>query len=286
MIIVKLWGGLGNQIFQYAFGYMMSKEHQDQLLFDISFYQKHQYKYVGKREYELDKLKCPVEIATKLPLSVRFLESFAVNRGLRRIRKALAFPIGNVFFVKEEKRRFMSNIPYRPNRINYYDGYWQSCDYFKKYEKDLRDMLQPGIEMPQEILDRMEAISNDKNSVSVHVRKGDFQGKIGHAVGIDYYQKAIQGIRDKIQQPVFYVFSDNIPWVKENIDFGKDVVFADDKCQNGQIFDLTCMSKCQHGIMSASTYSWWGNWEKDGMVMVPDGEYFNNRFFRDAWIRL
>ena len=286
MIVVKVWGGLGNQLFQYAFGYMMAKEHLDEVVFDTSFYQKHQYKYVGRRSYELDKLSCSVKIAHKLPGMISFLESFAINRVLRRKKGTIELSLGKLFFVKEARRKYMPEVPYKADKINYYDGYWQSGQYFEKYRDELYELLQPQVDIPTNVREFMAIIQEKENSVSVHVRKGDFHGRIGHEVGIEYYKKAIQCVNDMISDPYFFVFSDDINWAKENIDFGPNVAFAEFRCAHGAICDLLTMSKCKHGIMSASTFSWWGNWRKDGIVIAPIGEYFNNRFLNDRWMKL
>jgi len=286
MIVVKVWGGLGNQLFQFAFGYMMAKEHQDELQFDISFYKKHQYKYVGHRDYELSKLSCKAPLAEYVPHTIVFLESFLINRLLRRVKGKLSFSIGNVYFIKEPKHRYITDIPYKAGKINYYDGYWQSGMYFKEYYQELAELFQPAFDISEEVKQFMKLIDEEEESVSVHVRKGDFHGKIGHEVEKEYYQKAIQYINHVMNHPKFFVFSDDIAWTRENIDFGEQAIFAEYRCENGAICDLMCMAKCKHGIMSASTFSWWGNWRKEGIVIAPTGEYFNNKFLNDGCIRL
>lgn len=286
MIVVKLWGGLGNQLFQFAFGYVMAREQNDEVVYDTSFFRKHQYGYVGHREFELDKLSCSAEIVTKLPWIIHVLESFLVNRLLRRKHDTISITFGKTHFVKEKKRKYMPSVPYKQGKINYYDGYWQSGAYFEKYADALQKQLYPNVEIPEEVQKVLNAIENAKDSVSVHVRKGDFHGKIGHAVEKEYYLNAIQHIRESMEKPVFFVFSDDVAWVRDNIDFGEDAVFADYRCKDGAILDLLCMSRCKHGIMSASTFSWWGNWRKDGVVIAPKGEYFNNRFLADRWIKM
>jgi len=265
---------------------MMAKEHNDELVFDISFYQKHQYKYVGHREYQLNKFKCDAKIMTELPTIIKFLESFFVNRLLRRIKGELAFSIGRFHFVKEKKRTYMPSVPYKPGKINYYDGYWQSESYFEKCKNELTELLQPNYLVPKEVEQFVNLVKETDNSVSVHVRKGDFRGKIGYEVEADYYDKAILYMKEALDQPRFFVFSDDINWTKDHIDFGDNAVFADFRCDNGSICDLLAMSKCQHGIMSASTFSWWGNWNKKGIVIAPGGEYCNNRFLGDKCIRI
>ena len=286
MIIVKMWGGLGNQLFQYAFGYMMAREHNDNLYLDISFYKKHQYKYVGHRDFVLQKLNCPMEFIKELPSSIRVIESFIVNRLIRRWNGAIKIPLGKTYYVKEERHIYMPKVPYKPGKINYYDGYWQSGLYFEKYKNELANLFTVSFDLPKEIQGFISLISEEKNSVSVHIRKGDFKGKIGHPVENQYYIDALIQMKKNINSPCFFVFSDDIEWVKNNIDFGSRVHFAEYKGPNGAILDLLCMSKCKHGIMSASTFSWWGNWSKEGIVIAPKGEYYNNKFINNNWLCL
>jgi len=286
MIVVKMWGGLGNQLFQFAFGYAMAKKYQEELYLDISFYKKHQYKYVGYREFELDNLMCPIDIKDDLPLSIRFIESFVVNRIIRRWKGTISFSLGDVNYVKEKKHIFMTDVPYKKEKLNYYDGYWQSGLYFDDYKAELDELFKPNIEIPKEVKEFLELIKETDNSVSVHIRKGDFGGKIGYAVENEYYLRAIDYIKQNIDNPEFFVFSDDVSWVKDNIPFGQEPHFVNYKVDNGAIMDLLCMSKCKHGIMSASTFSWWGNWNKEGVVIVPSGEHSNNRFSSDEWIKI
>lgn len=286
MIIIKIWGGLGNQLFQYSFGYALSKKYNDELFLDTSFFKKHQYSYVGKRFFELHKLNCDFKVIDDIPFSIGFLESFAVNRIIQRYKGDISFSIGKKIYNKEKKKTFMSQIPYQQGKINYYDGYWQSSLYFSDYKDEIQGMLKPSFDFPEVAKIFVDRIKCTENSVSVHIRKGDFSGKVGHAVENDYYINAVSKIREMIDNPVFFVFSDDINWVKNNIDFGKAVYFADYRCDNGPVVDLICMNECNHGIMSASTFSWWGNWFKDGIVVVPSGSYFNNCFLEKEWIQL
>lgn len=286
MIIVKMWGGLGNQLFQYAFGYMMAKEHHDDLYLDTSFFEKYQYKYVGYREFALGKLNCSLQILKELPCSIRCIESFGVNRLIRRWHGEIAISIGKTYYVKEKKRIYMTEVPYKSGKINYYDGYWQSILYFENYQNTLMELFRPAFDIPEEIQSFVNAINVEENSVSIHIRKGDFRGKIGHPVENQYYINAMNYMRDNIEHPCFFVFSDDIEWVKNNIGFGQNVYFSEYRGDNGAILDLLCMSKCKHGIMSASTFSWWGNWKKDGIVIAPEGEYFNNMFLKKDWLKL
>ena len=105
-------------------------------------------------------------------------------------------------------------------------------------------------------------------------------------VGNDYYKKAIIWIKERVSDPTFVVFSDDIQWVKDNLKFDSRVLYSEYKGKNGAIFDLKCMSLCKHGIMSASTFSWWGNYNKKGIVILPDGLYCNNMFANDGWVKL
>lgn len=285
MIVVKIWGGLGNQLFQYAFGYMMAKKHDDCLFLDTSFFRKHQYKYVGYRSFELEKLQCPIQLTEGLPVMIRGLETFLINRIIQRDRGMLAISLGKTCFVKEEKCKYMNMIPYKEGKLNYYDGYWQSPDYYETIKNELKTLYKVSIPVPEVVGEFENTIRNTNNSVSIHIRKGDFNGIIGHAVDDGYYVRAIQEIEKRIKNPVFFVFSDDLQWVKDNIHFKSKAVYADYRCKNGALFDMLCMNQCKHGILSASTFSWWGNWlgEKD-IVIAPSGYYYNDHFLDRKWL--
>lgn len=291
MVTVKIWGGLGNQLFQYAYGYSIAKKTGDILRLDVKFFDK-QYSYVGKRSFELNKLACDCNFAPKREGIIRFFELFWVNRLIQRYKPMIKFRVGNIVFIKEKKKTFMKPILPKKNDNIYYDGYWQTSLYFSEFRNELKEMFRYSGQYSDEVQSFYSRIKQNKNSVSVHIRRGDFctNSKIGHCTDIEYYVRAINYISENVETPIFFVFSDDIPWVKENLIVDAELIYADYSCSDGPIIDFELMTECKHGIMSASTFSWWGNWlkciEKDTIIIAPKGEYYNNKFIENDWVRL
>lgn len=289
MIVMKIWGGLGNQLFQYAYGYALSRQYGEELYCDVDFFKK-QYAYVGKRRFVLNFFDNQIKVYQRSGL-VKVLESFLVNRLIQRVRPAINITCGRLHFVKEKRMKYAPVVSPVPGKLNYYDGYWQSSRYFYMYKQHFRELLLKNWNPEGQVKLFLDEVQTT-NSVSVHIRRGDFAKSrlIGHEMKIDYYQKAIQYLQDKYEDVVFYIFSDDLEWVKQNLNVKATVKYADYRCENGEIVDLLMMSKCRHGIMSASTFSWWGSWLKEenelSTIVAPAGEYFNDCFIEKNWVQI
>lgn len=291
-IVVKVWGGLGNQLFQYAFGYAYSKKYNRELLLDVDFFERRQPKYVGRRKFQLDKFTLDGYSFYSRTGKIKILESFFINRLIQRLKMVNVKIENNIRFIKEKTKTYEEVCQYGENII-YFDGYWQSEAYFKDIKKELYNLLVPKTALPQSVSVMMKQIRNCE-SVAIHIRRGDFTKgkkiKIGCEVPLEYYYKALMYMKDNLDNPVFFFFSDDMEWVKST--FGENtnyryVIFNEN---DAEIYDLLCMMKCKNNIMSASTFSWWGAWLKDsnqnGIVVAPQGNYFNNKFLLDEWVKL
>lgn len=288
MIIIKLWGGMGNQLFQYAFGYALSKNKEDTFCFDTSFYD-NQPKYVGKRSY-ITKSKFPnIEINNSYNRSQ--LVSILDNRYIRnivRIFTQLEFQTFKQNIVQEKKHTFCNNIPYSRNKENYYNGYWQSAKYFEEYRDEILKLFTPNKKIIQSVTNWRKSL-NSNNCIAVHIRRGDYVRKGNKSItqDIEYYKKAIDYFNQYYKNALFCIFSDDIGWCKKHFFDLKNVVYVENKVENGDIIDLFSMSLCDHGIMSISTFSWWGNWlrkdNSNSLVIYPEGEYLNDKFMLDSW---
>ena len=224
MIISKIQGGLGNQMFQYAYGKHLSYKYGTELRLDIRFYDN-----------------------PGLPLRYFLLDKFPNTFPNTNINVTLTgpiYPIIDDFNYRE--------LP-KPVGSNYYlDGYWQSERFFKESEELIREDFQPS----KEILDK---ISNtpliDTNTISLHVRRTDYLNSNDyHPVQtIEYYEKAIEMIGDYDH---IFVFSDDIQWCKDNLKFD-NMIFIEGFTD---IEDLYLMSMCKHNVIANSSFSWWGAW--------------------------
>lgn len=299
MIIVKLWGGMCNQMFQYAFGYMMAKKYGDRLYFDVDFYF-NQPGYVGRRKVISSKQfhnLSMLEFITR-PASVKPFENKYVSHLIRyNIGCKLSIPFG-VHLMMERLHKYYKILPYKTGSTNYYDGYWQTSKYFEEYEMELRYEFEPTDFVKQKVKMWRESITSN-DCVAVHVRRGDYLNKVnnyflndGNVIGDSaYYMKAIDLLKEKIQNPVFCFFSDDITWCKETFSEKlANVVFVENFGVDAALVDLFSIAACEHGIMSPSTFSWWGNWlrvdKTDSIVVCPKGDYSNEFFHEGNWMKI
>ena len=292
MITVKIWGGLCNQMFQYAYGYAMGRTYNEDVHFDTDFY-KNQPKYVDSRTLDICSFfTLPYFDVDDRPKQVKLFQNRILSNIVRRMDFFHCQLSGNIFYVREREHTYSDHVPYCKGKNNFYDGYWQSEKYFADYAEDIRRIFEPSAECKEKIQNWMKPYIG-KNTVAVHIRRGDMEGRnegYSEKAIMDYYHRAMKTMREKVSDCVFVVFSDAIPWCKEHIshEYG-EVVFQDQNL--GGLFDLMGIAACKHGVMSQSTFSWWGNWlgDKDQsarIVIAPKGEYLNNEFIPARWIKV
>ncbi len=268
MIIVRLKGGLGNQMFQYALGRALSIKYNVPLGLDLSFLLETTPRLnFTFREYDLNIFNIKAEVVPyrKIPFMNRLFKG-RVGRIVENLRK--------FSFIKGVERSFGFNksiLNIGPDA--YLDGYWQSPKYFKDIEDIIRNDFTFNVNFSDNILNLAEEIKNG-NSVCVHVRRGDYVGNKNHeVVDKNYYQEAIKKIKGLIEIDKIYVFSDDIKWCKENMNFDYTTMFVGDEYAGikagGHLF---LMSQCKNFIIPNSTFSWWGAWlsnNKNKIVIVP-----------------
>ena len=298
MIIVKLWGGMCNQMFQYAFGYALAKKHNDKLVFDVDFYA-NQPGHVGKRGV-MGKEQFPnishLEFISRPAFAKPFENKYLSH--LIRYNTGIDISLFGNHFKMEKLHRYENNVKYNSGDINYYDGYWQTERYFLEYAEDIRKEFLPTPEVRNTVMAWRNNISAS-NCIAVHIRRGDYLNKInqsslkqGNVIGdIDYYMRAIAYMQERIINPVFCFFSDDIPWCKEM--FAEKLpksIFVENNGKNAALLDLFSIAQCEHGIMSPSTFSWWCNWlrnpQKRGFVIYPAGNYYDDFISNKEWIEI
>lgn len=279
---------MGNQLFQYAFGFVLSKIKGEDLKFDSSFYL-NQPKYVGKRAV-ISNLEFPnlgIDASYERTPLVSALENRYLNH-IIRYSKGLDCNIAGQHILIEKLYKYYDDVPYKKNAVNYYDGYWQSEKYFKTYRNDIIELFSPE----KTIIDRAESWRKSLDSdccVAVHIRRGDYvrKGNKNISQSIGYYLTAMEYMRQHYENLLFCVFSDDIEWCKQQFAKYSDIEYVENRCKNGDLIDLYSMSLCEHGIMSISTFSWWGNWlrknSSNSVVIYPDGKYFNEYFMPESW---
>jgi hypothetical protein len=272
MVITKLIGGLGNQMFQYAIGIGLAKRNNDVLKLDITGFG-HQEGFATPRKYALNCFNIEENFATKEEI-MRFKYGNYLSSKLKLPSRKT--------YVREKRINYFDENVYNHQGDTYLEGYWQT----EKYFADIRKTIVSDFSLRDE-KDLDKALLADvanSNSVSLHVRRGDYVSDKGtnqfHGVcGLPYYLEAIAYLKEKISKPTLYVFSDDIRWVKENLKTDLQIKYV----SNGQIKDyeeLILMSKCKHNIIANSSFSWWGAWlngNPNKIVIAPKKWFANEK---------
>jgi len=225
MIITKLQGGLGNQLFQWAFGLYISKKYNVPLFLDTSFYEIARSE-ITPRAFSLNKFS---------NLNYQILDKIINDK------QTLLFSENAVVGV---------NLPYDNNYNYYIDGYWQ----YHKHLTEIKDLIANDLKPNTPFLNKF-AEYNGQNNTSLHIRRTDYVSSNGyHPVQtIEYYEEAINKIGDYEK---LLIFSDDIEWCKENLKFDR-MVFMEG---HDDVEDLWLMSLCKNNIIANSSFSWWGAW--------------------------
>lgn len=296
MIIVKLWGGMCNQLFQYAFGYALAQKNHDNVYFDVDFF-KNQPKHVARRQViNEEELNLSRMVSIDRPKMVLYFENKYISHMIR-YNTGCNIRLPGLRFIMEKRHHYYECISYERDKINYYDGYWQSALYFKDYDEEIRKEFTPCENVRQAVEQWRNSIqSNDV--VAIHIRRGDYLNEINlrntnRSVfnSVDYYLKAISLMVNKLSDPVFCFFSDDLDWCKSKFgDKVKNCMFVEHHGNYVALKDLFSIAACEHGIMSPSTFSWWGNWlranQERSIVIAPKCESYYEHFIMDNWIEL
>ena len=267
MIITKIKGGLGNQLFQYATGRAVASHHKLPLKLDLTWFETNKL----HNGYRLDQLAIQAEIATENEIIKLKGENNILFSALRKVglfkRKS---------YFKEKRSSYFDGGVFK-NKFLYLNGYWQNELYFSNIRKLLLGELSPINSMNNLGYAYLENIEKS-NSVSLHVRRGDYlNSKNIGVLGVDYYTKAIDYIRQNVENPTFYIFSDDLEWCKDSLGFLDNCIYVD-RTQT-EIEDLKLMSFCRHNIIANSSFSWWGAWlnqNPNKTVVAPKGWIIND----------
>lgn len=287
MIVVRIIGGLGNQMFQYAF-YKCLKEKYENVKCDIQGYEKYKLHNGFDLENVFDIQLDKASIAEIEQLT----NSYKTNIISKVIRKVFGDKSSHIVENKFELNLMQSNKNY------YLDGYWQTEKYFGGQHELRKDFKFK--EDSNHTYVQTEEMIKSSNSVSLHVRRGDYLGNNTYAQLDElYYIKAINLIQSQITDPVFFVFSDDLTWVKENLihrlGANAKIIYPENKESSVQI-DLKMMSLCKHNIIANSSFSWWGAWlnnNHDKMIVMPKKWYtiteINEKHYKqmpENWIKI
>lgn len=292
MIISFITGGLGNQMFQFAAGKALALKTKKQLKLDTSYYSLYQ----TNRTYELSKV---------------FKSNFSIVKQAE-LKKLLGWPI--ILHKHSFLRKLYRRLPFCDSWIteptpNHWQGFseinkscliegnWQSADYFNDYSNEIRQAFEFDMSefKHNELINKIKL----KNSVSIHIRRGDYisNQKTLQYHGIceeSYYLEAIEYIKQKIENPKFYIFSDDLLAARKTLkNHSNSCYFVEENSTSNNHFDMMLMSKCNHNIIANSSFSWWAAWlnNNSNKIVIAPKQWFNEDIsdqdlIPKTWIRL
>lgn len=275
MIAVRLMGGLGNQLFQYAAGRRLAIKHETELVLDLGWIRHESHTVTTPREFELEPFNLAADRVEFDPREVASWDGrqrwFSRRSGLTVVRQ------------REGDMRVDSRVLQAGNDVLLI-GYWQSEQYFV----DIRDVIRAELEVG--------SIRADVGATAVHVRRGDYvaheqTGAFHGVLPERYYRDALELVTQRSGSSRFSAFSDDPDWVERELapSLGLELV------RNGTPYDdLRRMAGCQHHVIANSSFSWWGAWlgEGEASVVVAPARWFadptvdTTSVIPDRWVRI
>jgi hypothetical protein len=279
MNVVKITDGLGNQMFQYAFARSLQIESGSAVYLDTRYINnedliirkedRFQIKKNGHRKYGLDNFKITLPVA---------------GNGILKHWNYLVDGKSTYSFLWKYFDEDVTGVKTSPILPSYYKGYFFNL----KYYKDIKPILQREFVLKQKLRlpDSIKYILENDNTVSIHVRRGDFLKLNRDISQKDYYPKALKMISEMINTPTFLVFSDDIEWVKNNLKIGERAIYI-----SGMGFkdfeELAIMKHCKHNIIANSTFSYWAaylNTNQNKIVICP--KRWKTDIIPEEWIKV
>jgi Glycosyl transferase family 11 len=287
MIVVRLIGGLGNQMFQYAVGRALALRHHTLLKLDVSAFAEYR-----THQYALDRLRIVATHAAEEEVRM-----FSRRGRLERLFARPGWRSGGLNYIKEQSFAFDPSVV-RASPPLYLDGYWQSEKYFSAAREVLLSEFKPKNPFNSEnlaVCGCMEA----SESVSVHVRRGDYvsdanASAVHGTCGADYYYRAADHLAKHVGDIRLFVFSDDISWARQNLEFSFPTEFVDVNGRETAEWDMHLMAACRHHIIANSSFSWWAAWlnpRRDKQVVAParwfrDWRIDTSDLLPESWVRL
>ena len=294
MVIVRLNGGIGNQMFQYAAARRVAWVNNTRLFLDLSWFQESG--WWTRRKYELDAFRIVGDAVSSDDLKAfKSKRQNAFFRRLPLILKKRIFHTHQTHII-EKSYDFDLDILNLCDNV-YLEGHWQSEKYFSDIESVIRREFSFRDDPSGPIRRILEHIASCE-AVSVHIRRGDYvtlpEANTFHGLCPSaYYRSAVDQISRQVGNPVFFVFSDDIVWARENLSLGFETHFMDHNGPERGDEDLRLMSACRHHIIANSSFSWWGAWlcSNPQKIVCAPRKWFNRDIdtpdnLPASWIRL
>lgn len=290
MIVMRLKGGLGNQMFQYALGRRLSLDHHTELALETS-----SFKTDHLRVYRLDTFQIQASIASD---ALPFFPTTGPKRRLNTFLQFFRKLIGKPFDIYKEKSFHFDPEVLQCSSNAFFDGFWQSEQYFLPIRSTLLADLIPAKPLEGALAHIAKEIEQC-NAVSIHVRRGDYVSDptttAYHGVcSKEWYEQAANYMKQHVPNLQFFVFSDDYEWAKTNLNFDAPTRFIEPSPDGLECNDLYTMSLCKHNVIANSSFSWWGAWlnQNPNKIVIAPKQWFvagpqnMDDLIPKSWIRL
>lgn len=301
VIITRISGGLGNQLFQYAFGRQLAEKNDAELVLDASFYAR-PFLQDARRSFLLSKFRVQgreMNEADRRAIGIPDMASMTFFARAKRVLFRVTERLKPLY-----RRRLIleAGFSFDPELLKvvgpcYLSGVWQSEEYFKRIAPQIRSEL-VLLNAPSPLLSRWLEAVRASSSVAIHIRRGDYvqnaKTNAFHGVcSMEYYVSAMKHMEDVLGHPTFFVFSDDIGWAKEHLRTTHPIHFVSERGLEDQE-ELMVMSQCRHAIIANSSFSWWGAWLNPHLekIVIAPKTWFNvaaldtETLLPPAWLRL
>ncbi len=295
MIAIRLNGGLGNQMFEYAAGRRLAIKHATNLVLDLSVLNQDT-PGITKRFFELEAFTIQAAVSTKKVWSdtelKRQIKAGRIQYGLKYLQN-----LNPPALLSEEHYHFNPQV-LEAGDNTCLEGFWQSEQYFADVANTIRADFSLASAPNAQNAALLRQIKNT-NAVSLHVRRGDYVTNKGanefHGTNpLNYYRAAIEKLVKTVHRPHFYVFSDDPEWCKDNLDTKYAMTFVDHNPPDKGYEDMRLMSSCQHHIIANSSFSWWGAWlnPSPAKTVIAPRRWFNDATINtddvipSSWVRI
>lgn len=272
MIVIRISGGLGNQLFQYALFRKMSESGKT-VKADRRYYTES----LEMRQYYLDRLGIELDHAGKADLKRYAYDFNYLNLARRKLGLMKCYYDNPTYVFKPDILKISDG---------YLDGYWQCPEYFD----DIRNIIVGEVTFPN-LPDKQNEIRKkmlDENSVAVHVRLGDYvtlSERYGNICTKEYYTRAFEYIRSRVPDAVFYGFSDEPELAQDMLD--EDIIWLKSNSDENAANDLCLMASCKHNIIANSSFSWWGAYlgRYSEKIVVAPSKWVNSDTACEIWCK-
>jgi hypothetical protein len=297
MILIGIFGGLGNQLFQYACAKAFANRVGAELKLDISHLMNRKKKDgLTFRDFQLGNFKLPDEVASISEVRQYIPDLWHVSKLVKLSYRLKRYLNGKKLYTEKAFFSYNHELDILGDNTYLY-GYYQTEQYFVNFRQELLDILQLKEPLNNQNIAILDKIQNSR-SVALHIRRGDFinSGFINHDFET-YYNKAIRFINEKIENPFFFVFSNDPDWCRKQTEI-KNLphIIVDINDENHAYLDLYLISQCNHQICANSTFSWWGAWlnqHPEKIVIIPEKWYKNGKYAEsvhdlipESWLKI